>query len=87
MKPALAPKVRLRWDSQAGQTLLLAPERGLLLDEPATAIACLCDGTRTIAEIAFELAFDHDGDVAAIERDVGALVDALYVRGLVCMEE
>lgn len=87
MKPALAPKVRLRWDSQAGQTLLLAPERGLLLDEPATAIACLCDGTRTIPEIAFELAIDHEGEVAAIERDVEELVGALLTRGLILMED
>jgi len=83
-RPRLARRARLRWDPRARRHLLLYPERGLELDDNAAAIVHLCDGTRRIAEIAGELhrAHPHD-ELARIERDVTAFLDALRSRGLI----
>ncbi|MEF0943731.1 pyrroloquinoline quinone biosynthesis peptide chaperone PqqD [Rhizobium sp. BR 362] len=48
----LARGVRLREDTARGQTVLLAPERALALDEIAVAIVKALDGVRTLDEIA-----------------------------------
>jgi len=82
MKPALSAKVRLRWDTRACAFMLIAPERGLVLDEPAARVAKLCDGTRTIEEIAGVLANEYDGDVAQIAHDVEYFLGQLAMRGL-----
>jgi coenzyme PQQ biosynthesis protein PqqD len=85
-KPCLASKVRLRWDGYSAKTLLLAPERGLILDDTATVIALMCDGTRTVDDIAAELASQHDGDISLIRIDVAQFVGALAIRGLLAVE-
>jgi pyrroloquinoline quinone biosynthesis protein D len=82
--PRLARKVRLREDRHEDRTMLVYPERGLLLNESAAAIARMCDGTRSIAEIALVLAHaDASADRAVIERDVLAFVADLKRKGLV----
>ncbi len=86
MRPALATKVRLRWDGRTGKTLLLAPERGLILDDTAAVIALMCDGTRTLDDIARELHDQHEGDLAAIQCDVARFIGALAIRGLLHVE-
>ena len=84
VRPALTPHARLRWDARSGKTMLLAPERGLLLDDNATAIVCLCDGTRTIEDIARTLHVSYpETELSLIEEDVAHLVGALTLRGLV----
>lgn len=50
-KPRLAQKARLRWDRQQRKYMLLYLNRGMLLNDSATAILKLCDGTRTVAQI------------------------------------
>ena len=73
-RPMLAQKAKLRRDPITGQTLLLYPERGLVLNDSAAAIVRLCDGREA-------------GDIArALEAplaDVLGLLDALFERGLV----
>jgi coenzyme PQQ biosynthesis protein PqqD len=73
-RPRLARKARLREDRVAGQTLLLYPEHGLVLNPSAAAIVRLCDG-RSVRDIASEL--------SAPLNDVLELLDALSDRGLV----
>ncbi|MGH9886681.1 MAG: PqqD family peptide modification chaperone [bacterium] len=73
-RPRLARKARLREDRIAGQTLLLYPEHGLVLNPSAAAIVRLCDG-RSVQDIASELSAPLD--------DVLELLDALSDRGLV----
>jgi hypothetical protein len=73
-RPRLARKARLREDRIAGQTLLLYPEHGLVLNPSAAAIVRLCDG-RSVRDIATELSAPLD--------DVLELLDALSDRGLV----
>lgn len=73
-RPHLAPKARLRTDRLTGQTLLLYPEHGLVLNQSAAAILRLCDG-RSAADIAAEL--------AAPLADILELLTVLSERGLV----
>ncbi|HSS00149.1 MAG TPA: PqqD family peptide modification chaperone [Kofleriaceae bacterium] len=73
-RPRLARKARLREDRIAGETLLLYPEHGLVLNPSAAAIVRLCDG-RSVRDIATELSAPLD--------DVLELLCALSDRGLV----
>jgi coenzyme PQQ biosynthesis protein PqqD len=85
---ALASKARLRWDRRDGAHYLLYPERGLRLNETATAIVQLCDGTRTEEEIAHELAARFaDRDPDAIRSEVGAFLGELRRRALLAEVE
>ncbi len=81
--PKLAAKARLQFDRHAGQHMIVYPERGLELNETAAAIAKKCDGTRSIASIAEELAHEHeDAPRDRIVRDVIAFITGLHDRGL-----
>jgi hypothetical protein len=73
-RPQLARKARVRTDRLTGETLLLYPEHGLILNSSAAAIVRLCDG-RSAGEIAAEL--------GAPLADVLELLTALNERGLV----
>lgn len=81
--PKLSKKARLRFDRHSGKSMIVYPERGLELNEAAAAIAKKCDGSRSIAAIAEELAHEHEGASAAeIETDVLAFVEDLRKKGL-----
>ncbi len=69
-RPRLAPGVRLHFDTARGAWVLLAPERVIETEGPASEILRRCDGTRTIAEIVDELAAIYTADRAEIEGDV-----------------
>ena len=73
-RPLLARKARLRTDRLTGETLLLYPEHGLVLNPSAAAILRLCDG-RSVGDIAAELSAPID--------DVLEFLARLSDRGLV----
>jgi pyrroloquinoline quinone biosynthesis protein D len=73
-RPQLARKARLRTDQLTGETLLLYPEHGLVLNASAAAILRLCDG-RSVADIATAL--------AAPVADIVEFLATLSERGLV----
>jgi pyrroloquinoline quinone biosynthesis protein D len=73
-RPQLARKARLRTDRLTGETVLLYPEHGLVLNASAAAILRLCDG-RSAADIAAEL--------GAPLADVLEFLATLSDRGLV----
>jgi hypothetical protein len=75
-RPQLARKARLRTDRISGETLLLYPEHGLVLNPSAAAILRLCDG-RAVRDIAADLAAPID--------DILDFLAALSDRGLVTM--
>lgn len=73
-RPQLARKARLRTDRLTGETLLLYPEHGLVLNPSAAAILRLCDG-RSAGDIAAEL--------GAPLADILEFLATLSERGLV----
>jgi pyrroloquinoline quinone biosynthesis protein D len=80
--PKLARRARLRFDRHEGCSMLIYPERGLMLNESAAAIARMCDGTRSVAAIVAALAETHDGARESIERDVFEFLGSLRSKGL-----
>jgi pyrroloquinoline quinone biosynthesis protein D len=80
-KPQLAVGVRLRWDGVREQHVLLYPEGALVLNSTAADVLELCDGQRTIEDIAQELSPKYEG--ADVRDDVARLVTAIAERGLV----
>lgn len=80
--PRLKPGVKLRDDPVRG-TILLAPERFLQLDEAAYAIVRRIDGTRTLEDIAEDLAAEFDADIAEILSDVQELMRQLSIQGYI----
>ena len=82
-RPKLAAKARLRWDEREKKYLLLYPERGLLLNDTASAILSLCDGARTVAVIADELRAKLAGTAPPdVEAEVLSFLERLHAKGL-----
>ncbi|MBO9737940.1 pyrroloquinoline quinone biosynthesis peptide chaperone PqqD [Xanthomonas axonopodis pv. begoniae] len=81
-QPALRAGVRLQHDRARNQWVLLAPERVVELDDIALVVAQRYDGTRSLAQIAQELAAEFDADAAQIEADVIELTDTLLQKRL-----
>lgn len=85
--PRLAPKVRLRHDGKTGRDLLLYPEKGMQLNPTAAAIARLCTGEHSIAEIVDQLAQTYSTQPReVIEREVFSFLTALADRALLKTE-
>jgi pyrroloquinoline quinone biosynthesis protein D len=76
----LARGVRLREDPVRGQTVLLAPERALALDNIAVMIVKSLDGERSLDAIAEEFAAKFEAPKEQIIGDVIAFVDEFSKR-------
>ena len=81
--PKLARRARLRFDERDQKHMILYPERGLVLNASAAAIARLCDGTRTVDEIIGVLASSADAPRERVGADVRSLIARLAEKGLV----
>lgn len=81
--PVLRRGVRRHFDTARGQNVLLCPERVILLDEIANAIAELCDGKNSVAAISRILAERYEENAAQVEEDVLSFVQELLDKGLV----
>ena len=82
-RPRLSRGVRLRWDRVRQRQLLLFPEGAMVLNATAAAVLELCNGERTVAAIAAELASQYQG--VSIASDVLHLLSWLAERGLVLL--
>ncbi len=81
--PALQPHLKLRRDTVRDRWVILAPERILTPNEQAAETLLLCDGKRTVAEIAGKLAETYDADPDAIASDILGLLQGLADAGVV----
>jgi coenzyme PQQ biosynthesis protein PqqD len=81
-RPRIAAKARLRYDRKTGRTMLLYPEKGLVLNPTAAEIAKLCTGEHSVAVIVAKLGSQYGKDTASIEHEVLAFLSALADRGL-----
>ena len=79
--PRLATGARLRYDEVREEHVLLIPEGAVRLNPTAVAVLELCDGERSVEEIAGTLSERYGG--ADVSGDVEELVAALSQRGLV----
>lgn len=75
--PRLAPGVRLHFDRTRDAWVLLAPERVLETEGPASEILRRCDGSRTVSQLIDELATIYNADRAEIAADVTELLAEL----------
>jgi pyrroloquinoline quinone biosynthesis protein D len=80
-RPALVTGARLRYDEVREEHLLLIPEGAVKLNETAAQVLELCDGDRSVDDIAHALSERYDG--ADVTDDVRALIDGMAARGLV----
>lgn len=86
-RPRLAPKARLRIDTQSGRPMLLYPERGMELNATGAAILELCTGEACVDDIIDTLAQRYAPTPReTIEREVTTFLDALSSRALLRTE-
>jgi pyrroloquinoline quinone biosynthesis protein D len=82
-RPFMPAYLKLRHDAGRGRWLLLAPERILTPDETAVSVLKLCDGKRTVEEIAETLAKEYAAPLDVIRNDVIELLQGLADKGYV----
>ena len=82
-RPFLPTYLKLRHDAGRDRWVLLAPERILTPDQTAVAVLKLCDGDRTVEEIAATLAKEYSAPVEVIAADVLDLLQGLADKGFI----
>jgi pyrroloquinoline quinone biosynthesis protein D len=80
-RPRLVDGARLRYDDVREEHLLLIPEGAVRLNETAAQVLELCDGQRTLEEIAAAVSERYAG--AGVADDVRELIGGMGERGLV----
>jgi pyrroloquinoline quinone biosynthesis protein D len=80
-RPRLVDGTRLQYDDVREQHLLLVPEGAVRLNETAAHVLELCDGKRSLEEIAAVLSQRYSG--ADVTEDVRALLGGMGEQGLV----
>jgi pyrroloquinoline quinone biosynthesis protein D len=82
-KPMVPDYVILRRDEVRGRWVAMAPERLIELDERSLDVLRLCDGTRSVDQLAHELAEAYDAPGKVIAGDVMAFLQDWSDRLLV----
>jgi pyrroloquinoline quinone biosynthesis protein D len=80
-RPVLPRHAKLKFDETRKVWVLLAPERVLAPDEIAVEVLQLCDGVRSVADIADQLAQKYAAPREAIAADVTAMLQDLADKG------
>ena len=80
-RPRLATGARLRYDDVREEHLLLIPEGAVRLNPTAAQVLELCDGERSVDDIATALADRYGG--ADVGDDVRELLGGMEQKGLV----
>jgi pyrroloquinoline quinone biosynthesis protein D len=82
-RPGLARGRRLHYDEPRDRWVIQAPERVLSPDPIAVEVLQLCDGRRTVAEVAESLSVRYNASKEQIEADVIAMLQDLADKGVV----
>ena len=80
-RPRLADGARLQYDDVREEHVLLVPEGAVRLNETAAQVLELCDGSRSLEDIAAALSQRYSG--ADVADDVHELLGGMGERGLV----
>jgi pyrroloquinoline quinone biosynthesis protein D len=81
--PALPRHIKMRHDAARDRWLILAPERVFTPDPIAVAVLQLCDGSRSVATIAGELAQAYNAPSGRILADIIPMLQELADKGVV----
>jgi pyrroloquinoline quinone biosynthesis protein D len=84
-RPYLPIHVVLKHDASRDRWVLLAPERVLSPDPVALDVLRLCNGRRSIAGIAEELAEQYDAPYGRILDDITTLLAKLIDQGVIAL--
>ena len=79
--PALARGAQLRLDPSRGRWVLLVPERVLVPDDIAVEVLRLCDGVRSVGEMADALAARYAAPRDEIRADIAEMLQELVNSG------
>ncbi|MEM7192861.1 MAG: pyrroloquinoline quinone biosynthesis peptide chaperone PqqD [Pseudomonadota bacterium] len=82
-KPAMPRYLKLRHDAGRDRWVLLAPERVLTPDEIAVTVLKLCDGARSVDDIAAKLAEEYKAPADVIAADIVELLQDLADKGYI----
>ncbi len=82
-KPGLPRYVKLRHDTTRDRWLVQAPERNFYPDPIAVEVLKLCDGSRTVAEVAETLSMRYSAPKEQIQTDVISMLQDLADKGVV----
>ena len=80
-RPRLVDGARLQYDDVRDEHLLLIPEGAVRLNATAAAVLELCDGERSVEDVAAALSERYGG--ADVADDVRELLGGMGQRGLV----
>jgi pyrroloquinoline quinone biosynthesis protein D len=80
-RPRIVDGARLQYDDVREEHLLLVPEGAVRLNETAARVLELCDGRRSLEEIAAALSQRYSG--ADVTDDVRELLGGMVEHGLV----
>ncbi|MFD9703932.1 pyrroloquinoline quinone biosynthesis peptide chaperone PqqD [Lentzea sp. NPDC059081] len=78
--PRIRRGVKCTYDQTRAAHVVLFPEGVLVLNETAASVVALCDGARSVGDIAVALADEYDG---VEPSDVASLVSRLVERRVV----
>jgi len=81
-RPVLRRHAKFRHDAARGRWVILAPERIFIPNEQAADVLHLCDGNRTVAEIAERLAQTYEAEPGAIASDILPVLQGLAEAGV-----
>jgi len=82
-QPTLPVYIKLRHDAGRGRWLILAPERIFEPDDTAVEVLKLCDGQRSVADIANVLAKEYNAPQGEILTDIVTMLQDLADKGVV----
>ncbi|MEM1371599.1 MAG: pyrroloquinoline quinone biosynthesis peptide chaperone PqqD [Pseudomonadota bacterium] len=81
--PKIPRHIKLRHDAERDRYLLLAPERVFDPDEISVAVIKLCDGERSVQDIAAVLAEQYQAPVDVICSDIIEMLQDLADKGVI----
>jgi pyrroloquinoline quinone biosynthesis protein D len=82
-KPYLPRYMKLRHDEARGTWVIQGPERVFSPDTIAVEVLKLCDGSRTVADLAETLAVRYNAPKEQIQSDITEMLQDLADKGVV----
>jgi pyrroloquinoline quinone biosynthesis protein D len=82
-RPSMPVYIKLRHDAGRGKWLILAPERIFEPDDIAVEVLKLCDGEKSVADIAETLAKEYNAPTEEVLNDIIAMLQDLTDKGVV----